>query len=70
MTIDDAIELLQTAKKDGVKSVIAAWWYADQFGRKDDDKWADDAEFIDRKMDWSSTHDDLRARLDTLAAED
>ena len=59
MTVDEAIENLKAAKKSGVKNIIAAWWFADQFQREDDDVWAEAAERVERKMDWSATHDDI-----------
>lgn len=64
MTIDEAIELLKDEKKAGVKSVILAWWNADMFGRQDDDAWADAADIVERKHDWSSTNDDIAMTLD------
>lgn len=63
MTVDEAIERLKAVKKSGVKNIIAAWWFADQFAREDDDVWADAAERIERKMDWSATHDDISVLL-------
>lgn len=59
MTIDEAIKNLKEAKKAGHKNVIMAWWESDSFGRPDDDKWAEVCDFVDDKMDWSNTHDDL-----------
>jgi uncharacterized protein (DUF2225 family) len=69
MTIDEAIEKLKSAKKSGVKNIIAAWWFADQFQREDNDEWAYAAELIERKMDWSATHDDLKSMLDLYTNE-
>jgi hypothetical protein len=64
MTIDDAIERLKAAKKSGVKNIIAAWWFADQFQREDDDVWAADAEAVEDKMDWSPTYDNIRELIE------
>lgn len=64
MTIDEAIENLKAAKKSGVKNIVAAWWFADQFQHEDDEVWAAAAERIERKMDWSPTHDDIRELLE------
>ena len=72
MTVDEAIELLKAAKKSGVKNIIAAWWFADQFQREDDDVWAHDAEYVEHQMDWSPTHDDISTLLglnEELASE-
>jgi hypothetical protein len=69
MTIDEAIENLKAAKKSGVKNIVAAWWFADQFQREDDEVWADAAERIERKMDWSPTHDDIRELLELYTGE-
>lgn len=59
MTIDHAIKLLQSEKAAGVKNVIAVWWDAGQFGRIDDAVWADAAERVERKMDWSDTYENI-----------
>jgi hypothetical protein len=64
MTTDEAIENLKAAKKRGVKSVVLAYWEADQFGRKDNDEWEHAADLVERKMDWSGTHDDIAMTLD------
>lgn len=73
MTIDEAIKRLKEAKKSGVNSVILAWWDAGSFPlpdntqRKDDDEWADVCEFVETKMDWSGTHDELAEVLSVIA---
>jgi len=64
MTVDEAIENLKAAKKRGAKNIILAYWEADQFQREDDDVWADAAERVERKMDWSHTHDDIRELIE------
>jgi hypothetical protein len=69
MTIDEAIERLKAVKKSGVKSIIAAWWFADQFNREDNDDWEHAADTVERKMDWSSTHDDIAMTLDLYTSE-
>ena len=69
MTINEAIENLKEAKKRGVKSVILAYWEADQFDRTDNDEWEHAADLIERKMDWSSTHDDIAMTLDIYTNE-
>lgn len=69
MTIDEAIRLLQSEKAAGVKSVIIAWWDAGMFGRIDDETWAHAAEMVERKHDWSSTHEDLQSALDLYTSE-
>jgi hypothetical protein len=69
MTIDDAIENLKDAKKRGVKSVILAWWDALDFSRQDDEAWEHAAEMVERKHDWSSTHEDLKMTLDLYTSE-
>jgi hypothetical protein len=66
MTIDEAIKLLESEKAAGVKSIIAAWWSADMFSRNDDEEWQGDAEFIEQKMDWASTHEDLQYMLNSI----
>lgn len=67
MTIDDAIKNLQDAKESGVKNIILAWWDAGMFHRPDDESWAHDAELVDRKMDWSMTHQDIDSLLQEIA---
>lgn len=69
MTIDEAIENLKDAKKRGVKSVILAWWDALDFSRQDDEAWEHAAEMVERKHDWSSTHEDLQTTLDLYTSE-
>lgn len=69
MTIDEAIATLKAEKKRGTKSVIIAWWNADMFDRPDDDAWEHAADLVERKHDWSSTHDDLRMTLDLYTSE-
>jgi hypothetical protein len=69
MTIEKAIENLEAAKKRGVKSVILAYWKADQFRREDNEEWEHAAELVERKMDWSATRDDLQSTLDLYTSE-
>jgi hypothetical protein len=69
MTVEEAIENLKEAKKRGVKSIILAYWEADQFNRQDDATWENAADIVERKMDWSSTHDDLATVLDLYTSE-
>lgn len=69
MTIDEAIENLKDAKRRGVKSVILAWWDALDFSRQDDEAWEHAAEMVERKHDWSSTHEDLQMTLDLYTSE-
>ncbi len=64
MTIDEAIENLNQAKKNGVQNVILAWWEADAFGRKDDEAWGEMCDVFDDKMDWSGTHDDIATMIE------
>ena len=59
MTIDEAIETLKAAKEDGVKNIVLAYWEASAFGLKDDNKWAEKVHTVEKKMDWSDTHDDI-----------
>jgi hypothetical protein len=69
MTIEEAIENLEAARQRGVKSVILAYWEADQFQREDNEEWEHAAELVERKMDWSGTHDDLAMTLDLYTNE-
>lgn len=69
MTIDEAIETLKAEKQSGTKSVILAWWNADMFGRQDDEAWEQAADVVERKHDWSSTHEDLQMTLDLYTSE-
>ena len=50
MKIDDAIEQLQNAKKEGTKNIIFAWWNSGEFDRQDNDAWAIDCDIIDDVM--------------------
>jgi hypothetical protein len=69
MTIEEAIKNLKEAKKRGVKSVVLAYWEADQFQRADDASWEHAADLVERKMDWSATHDDISMTLDIYTNE-
>jgi hypothetical protein len=69
MTIDEAIALLESEKAAGVKSIIVAWWQADMFSRADDEAWEHAAALVERKHDWSSTHEDLQMTLDLYTSE-
>jgi hypothetical protein len=66
MTIDEAIDNLKSAKEQGVKNIVLAWWAADMFGRKDDENWEHDSGLIEEKMDWSSTHDQITEMLEEI----
>lgn len=70
MTIDEAIENLKDAKKQGVKNIVLAWWAASMFDREDDDEWAADVEQIDDNFDWSSTQEDILMSLEELATNE
>lgn len=59
MRIDDAIKELRSLKKAGVRSVLATWWTAEDFGRPDDEGWEYDSRSAERHMDWSLAHDSL-----------
>lgn len=64
MLIDDAIKQLQEAKKDGVKSIVLAWWGADEFDEKDDEEWTKATLYVEDQMDWANTAADLQCQLD------
>lgn len=68
MQIDQAIEYLQTEKRNGVKNVVIAWWDAGMFERVDDEAWEHDAELIERRMDWGTAHDEIQSMLDMIEA--
>jgi DNA-binding sugar fermentation-stimulating protein len=59
MRIDDAITELQRLKKQGVRSLLVAWWQSQDFARKDDADWEYDSAYAERHMDWSYAHDGL-----------
>jgi hypothetical protein len=69
MTIDEAIKRLNVEKARGTKSVILAWWHADEFDRPDDDAWEQATEIIERKMDWGDTQENLQMTLDLYTSE-
>lgn len=68
MKIDDAIKALIEVKKRGVKNIIFAHWEADLFDKEDDKDWEWLCNFIDDKMDWSSTFDTIEATMDQINA--
>lgn len=57
MKIETAIEMLKQAQKQGVKSIVMAYWEADMFERQDDESWEVDSEYVESEMDWSMTHE-------------
>lgn len=57
MKIETAIEMLQQAQKQGVKSIVLAYWEADMFERQDDESWEVDSEYVESEMDWGMTHE-------------
>ena len=59
MTIEQAIENLQTAKASGVKHIVLAYWEAGAFLMEEGDEWGDLADFLEDQMDWAHTHEDL-----------
>jgi hypothetical protein len=64
MRIDDAIKELRSLKKAGVRSVLATWWTAEDFGRQDDEGWEYDSSYAERHMDYSLAHDSLSELID------
>jgi hypothetical protein len=64
MTIDEAIKNLKQAKAQGTKSVVLAWWSAEDFNKPDDQEWEATAARIEDKMDWSGTHDTMEALVE------
>jgi len=59
MTIDEAISVLESAKKEGVKNIIHAFWEAKDFSIPDDDDWAAMCQQVEDNMDWSRTWEDM-----------
>jgi hypothetical protein len=59
MTIEDAIKTLEYAKTNGVKDIVFAFWTCDTFLMEEGEDWAADAEYMEARMDWSRTHEDL-----------
>jgi len=70
MTIDDAIDMLKQAKKEGRKAGVFAWWFASDFDREDDALWLADTEHVEDVMDWSTAHEDIQAVIDEFEATD
>ena len=66
MTVDEAIKRLNDAKKEGIKSIVLAWWEASMFEKKDgvtfsdDDTWEGVAESVEDQMDWSRCWEDIQ----------
>lgn len=59
MKIEHAIKILKKRKAEGVKNIVLAYWEADMFEEKDNEKWEDTANTIEDEMDWSMTHDQM-----------
>ena len=70
MTIDEAIEALKQAKKEGHKAAVFAWWFADMFDRVDDDQWLADTEYVEAQMDWSADHDVIQDLINENEEDD
>lgn len=70
MTVDEAIAMLQSEKKAGIKNLIVAWWDASMFGRIDDDDWASVAQIVEDKMDWSSAHEDMQDLINYIESDE
>jgi hypothetical protein len=64
MTIDDAIKMLEDAKKRGVTDIIIAHWEPDAFGLETNPDWPAIAEQVMDK-DWSYVND----MVDDMVAE-
>lgn len=70
MKIDQAINMLQESKANGSKNIIFAFWEANVFERKagktfkDNETWANIANFIDENMDWAYVHEGLQEIID------
>ena len=70
MNIDELIKNLQSMKKRGIKNIVYTLWTADEFERKDDDKWAELAEDINRKIDVSDLYDQICGMINYLESDD
>ena len=57
MQVRRAIELLQNLDPDS--HVIMAWWEHDMFSEVPKERWAEFADSVEDRMDWSVTHDAL-----------
>ena len=79
MKIDDAIRMLEEAKKAGSKNIIFAFWEADLFTKvndkgnvkafKEGEVWENIVEFIDDNMDWGYTHDALQHIINEIRGD-
>jgi hypothetical protein len=67
MSIEEAIKNLEQARDAGVKHIVLAYWEADSFDMQDDEEWAAATDFIDNKMDWSATHEDIQFHINNGA---
>jgi hypothetical protein len=66
MKIEDAIELLQEEKNNGVENIILAYWTASAFNREEDSSWKKDIEIVDADYDWSEDHEAIGDLLESL----
>jgi hypothetical protein len=58
--------MLKQRKTKGVKNIVFAYWEADMFDEKDNDKWWDIANTIENEMDWSMTYDQMHQIRDLI----
>lgn len=66
MHIDRAIEVLQKMKADGSENIVLAAWDAQSFDLEEGSSWEIIAEYIEQKMDWANTHDQMSNLIDTF----
>jgi len=71
MTIDEAIKVLESAKKDGVTNIIHAFWEAKDFSNfvDGDADWAAICQQVEDNMDWSRTWADIIGLIDAQQAD-
>jgi len=65
MKVKDIIKELSGL--DPERELLAAWWYPEDFDRKDNDEWKSLIQFVDKNMDWSYIQEDLESALDMFS---
>lgn len=69
MSIEEAIQMLEKMKKNGVKNLVVATWDAKCFDMEDGEEWGAIAETLEHKIDWSHAYDQMQWVIDNVEEE-
>ena len=69
MRIEEAIQMLEKMKKNGVKNLVVATWDAKCFDLEEGEEWGAIAETLEHKTDWSHAYDRMQWLIDLVEEE-